>query len=257
MTKNADLVSIILPVQNAGEYLAQCLKSLLSQTHKNIEIIAIDDNSSDDSFEILKTFRKKYKRLRIFKNKKRYGLPICFNRALKHAQSAYVAFTDAKDVNTRTRIQKQIQFLKDNPKIVAVGAQCAFLQDPQQTSNITTSSFPQDHEAIAQSLLSGKAMQFETVMVNKYLFPKDVLRFIPNSYPLFYINAFMKLFEYGKFANLPHHLYQRRVIYPKISKKTKKIKHLTSLSKLLIQSFTAPSFKPSYKDFFFPILRQI
>lgn len=255
MMKNADLVSIILPVQNASEYLAQCLKSLLSQTHKNIEIIAIDDNSSDDSFEILKTFRKKDKRLRIFKNKKRYGLPICFNRALKHAQSTYVAFTDAKDVNIRTRIQKQIQFLKDNPKVVAVGTQCTFAQNPQQPSN--TSSFPQDHEAIARSLLSGKAMQFETVMVNKYLFPKDILRFIPNSYPLFYIDAFMKLFEYGKFANLPHHLYQRRVISRKISKKTKKIKHLTSLSKLLIQSFTAPAFKPSYKDFFFPILRQI
>lgn len=255
MRKNTDLVSIILPIQNASDYLSACLKSLLSQTHKNIEIVAIDDNSSDDSFKILKTFSKKDKRIRIFKNKKRYGLSICFNRALKHARSTYVAFADAKDISDKKRIQQQMQFLKDNPKVVAVGAQCSFVQNPKQIISIST--FPQDHEAIEQSLLSGKTMQFETVMVNKRLFPKDVLKFIPNSYPLFYINAFMKLFEYGKFANLPHHLYQRRIITHKTRRKTKRIKHLTSISKLLIQSFIAPAFKPSYKDFFLPILKQI
>lgn len=56
-----DLISIIVPVFNVGKYLDKCLKSLVEQTYKNIEIIVIDDCSKDDSLEIARRYEKKIK----------------------------------------------------------------------------------------------------------------------------------------------------------------------------------------------------
>lgn len=68
--QNLPLVSILLPVHNSGEFLESCLKSLLSQSYSQIEIIAIDDKSRDKSFDTLKKFKKIDKRIRIQKTKK-------------------------------------------------------------------------------------------------------------------------------------------------------------------------------------------
>ena len=89
MEDKKPLVSIILPVFNSEKFLHFCLKSLIRQSYKNIEIIAIDDNSKDNSFKILKSFRKQDKRLHVSKNIKKYGFPVCLNRALKKAKGQF------------------------------------------------------------------------------------------------------------------------------------------------------------------------
>ncbi len=70
-------VSIILPVYNAGKFLASCLQSLSEQTHPDIQIIAIDDKSTDNSWSILRKYSLKIKNLQIYKNTKHYGIRVC------------------------------------------------------------------------------------------------------------------------------------------------------------------------------------
>ncbi|MDP2637602.1 MAG: glycosyltransferase family 2 protein, partial [Candidatus Levybacteria bacterium] len=108
------LVSVLLPVHNSEKFLADCLKSLLSQSYRQIEIIAIDDKSSDNSLKILRSFSKKYKKLRVYKNIKRYGVVMTLNRLLKRAKGDYIAFMDASDISNRQRIKKQIEFIMGN-----------------------------------------------------------------------------------------------------------------------------------------------
>src|SRR3989344_9091430 len=87
------LVSILLPVHNSARHLADCLKSLVSQSYRQIEIIAIDDFSTDSSLKILKSVAKKYpstgsgrgKKVRVYKNIKRYGVVMTLNRLLKRS----------------------------------------------------------------------------------------------------------------------------------------------------------------------------
>lgn len=252
------LVSILLPVHNCASDLTDCLKSLMNQSYRQIEIIAIDDCSSDKSFKILKNFAKKYsrpgknKKLRIYKNIKRYGIVMTLNRLLKKAKGDYIAFMDSKDIAARLRIKKQIEFVLNNPGVVAVGTQCRFMNDKGKI--IGKSDFPKENQLIYQSPLHGISMQFETVLINKTLIPKDLLKFKTNSDHFIYSDVLMKLLPYGKFANLPQYFHYHRN-NPKAYFFDLRI-HLVSLIKLWIKSIANYDYQLSIRSFFTPLIKQ-
>lgn len=89
-------MSIIIPVYNAGKYLEQCLDSTINQTLKDIEIICVDDGSTDNSLDILKEYAKKDKRV-IVLTQKNAKQGAARNKALKIAKGQYIQFLDADD----------------------------------------------------------------------------------------------------------------------------------------------------------------
>lgn len=89
-------ISLIVPVYNVEEYLDDCLNSLINQTLKDIEIICIDDESTDNSLEVLKSFARKDKRVKVF-SCNHGGLGISRNRGIKKATGEYIAFIDSDD----------------------------------------------------------------------------------------------------------------------------------------------------------------
>ena len=89
-------ISIIIPVYNAGQYLSQCLDSLLKQTLREIEIICVNDGSSDNSFEILKHYKTKDERIIII-NQNNQGQGSARNRAIDISKGEYIAFVDPDD----------------------------------------------------------------------------------------------------------------------------------------------------------------
>ena len=90
-------VSVILPVYNVGPYLAEALSSLTNQTLRDIEIIAINDGSKDNSEEILKQYQAADPRVSYF-NQKNKGQSVARNLALEHATGEYIYFMDSDDV---------------------------------------------------------------------------------------------------------------------------------------------------------------
>lgn len=251
-TVEKPLISIILPVHNCGHYLADCLNSLVKQDYRQIEIIAIDDKSSDDSLKILKSFAKKYKKVRVYRNIKRYGIVMTLNRLLRRVKGDYVAFMSAKDIASRSKIKRQIEFLLKNQEIVAVGSQCRFINDKGKI--IGKSDFPKENQFIYQSPLHGISMQFETVLINTNLIPKDLLRFKNNSDHFVYSDVLMKLLPYGKFANIPQYSHYHRND-PKAYFGDLRI-HLLSLIKLWIKSIANYDYQLSAKSFFTPLIKQ-
>lgn len=245
-------VSVLLPVHNSEKFLTDCLKSLLAQSYHQIEIIAIDDKSSDNSLKILRSFSKKYKKLRVYKNIKRYGVVMTLNRLLKRAKGDYIAFMDASDISNRQRIKKQIEFIMGNPGVVAVGSQCRFISEKGKL--IGKSDFPNENQFIYQSPLHGISMQFETVLINTTIIPKDLLKFQTSSNHFIYSDVLMKLLPYGKFANLPQYLHYHRND-PKEYFFDLRI-HLISLIKLWIKSIANYDYQLSIKSFFTPLIKQ-
>ena len=97
MTIIVPKISVIIPVYNAEKYLERCLDSACKQTLQDIEIICVDDCSTDGSFEILKKYSKNYKNLIVIKLEKNQGESAARNAGLSAAKGEYLAFMDNDD----------------------------------------------------------------------------------------------------------------------------------------------------------------
>lgn len=240
-------ISVILAVRNSEKYLEKCLKSIASQSFGDFEVIAIDDLSKDSSYKILKDFSKKDKRFKVFRNKKHYGISVCFNRGVKRAKGRFVTFLNSKDVLSKNRFKAQVKFLLENPKVVAAGTQSAYILGNRKQAE---SNFPIDHDAICKDLLAGASMQFESALINRILLPKDLLKFKPASMPIILRELFLKLTKYGELANIP------QVLHKRIDQNTQStLRRIPSVLKLFIKTAALPEY-PSIRTLL-PDLRQV
>lgn len=253
--KNAKpLVSVLFPVHNSSRHLLEALKSLRKQTYRNIEILAIDDSSTDDSYKILRSVAKKDKRIKARRNVKRYGIGITLNRLLGKAKGEFIAFMDADDISAPQRIKKQLEFLLDNPQIAAVGSQCYFLG--RNDKRIGKSKFPIENSEIYSSPLHGVSMQFESVMINRAVLPKDAIKFNNKSNPFIYSDIFLKLLPFGKFANLPNFLHYHRNHPNEYFKDLRR--NPFSFIKLWVKSIALYNYgspRKNFRSFFAPIIK--
>lgn len=108
------LVSIILPVYNAENYLDFTIKSVISQTYQNWDLIIVDDGSSDNSLNISKNFAKKDERIRVIYDGVNKKLPYRLNQLIDLSNGEFIARMDADDIMHPNRLEKQIEFLKNN-----------------------------------------------------------------------------------------------------------------------------------------------
>lgn len=115
-------ISIVVPVYNVENYLVRCLNSLLNQTLKDIDIICVNDGSTDGSVEILKEFANKDSRIKII-NKENGGLSSARNEGMKYVTTDYVGFVDSDDwVEPDTYELALAAMEKNNVDIVCWGA---------------------------------------------------------------------------------------------------------------------------------------
>ena len=112
-------VSVLLPVRDAAAFLGDCLASLAAQTLRELEIVAVDDGSSDGSTEILASAARRDRRLRLIRQERR-GLVEALNRGLADCRAPYVARLDADDVAARRRLEMQAAALDADPAIGVV-----------------------------------------------------------------------------------------------------------------------------------------
>ena len=120
---SSPLLTVLMPVYNAEKFLAESINSILSQTYSDFELLILDDASTDNSLKIIRTHAKEDKRIKILVNKTNQGEAKCRNRLLKTSKTEFIAWMDADDISLEDRLQKQMDFLKQNPNIDAVGVQ--------------------------------------------------------------------------------------------------------------------------------------
>lgn len=117
-----ELVSIIIPIYNVEKYLEKCIKSIINQTYRNLEIILINDGSTDESAKICEEYKKLDNRIE-FINKKNGGAASAKNEGLKMAMGDYITFVDSDDFIETDMIEYMVNTIKKyNADII----QCSF-----------------------------------------------------------------------------------------------------------------------------------
>ena len=116
MKDNHGLVSAIMPVYNGDRYLSEAIESVLAQTEHNIEIIVIDDGSTDNTGKIAQSYKDNIS----YMYQSNSGAPSARNRGLEMARGEFIAFLDADDLWSKNKLELQLGYLSQDPSIEIV-----------------------------------------------------------------------------------------------------------------------------------------
>lgn len=117
------LVSVIMAAYNAEKTVQQAILSALGQTYRNLEILVVDDCSTDGTADIVKKLAGEDRRIRLFQNRKNRGVSHARKRALENAAGSWVAILDSDDVWMPEKLEKQIRFQKErNAALIFTGS---------------------------------------------------------------------------------------------------------------------------------------
>lgn len=123
------LVSVLMPCFNSELYLHQALDSICSQSLDNLEVVAVDDNSSDMTPSILRRYANTDSRIRVFTLPSTRGVTAALNAGRDFCRGKFIARMDSDDVAQHERLELQVGFLEQNPKFAGVGSWIQIISD--------------------------------------------------------------------------------------------------------------------------------
>ena len=129
MIEKNPLVSVIIPCYNAEKYVESSIRSIMSQTYRNLEIIITDDCSTDGTFEILQKLVKEDSRIKLYKNEINLKIVKTLNNMIEVSLGKYIARMDADDISLPKRIEKQVAFLEQNTDISFLGTNAVLIDE--------------------------------------------------------------------------------------------------------------------------------
>lgn len=106
------LISVLLPSYNHESFLSEAIESVLNQTFRDFEFIIIDDCSSDNSREIIKYYKERDERIKIYFHNENRGIARTQNELIDKAQGKFIAFLNSDDVWNKDKLEKQLKILE-------------------------------------------------------------------------------------------------------------------------------------------------
>lgn len=134
---SGDLVSVIMPVYNAAAWLPRAVDSVLKQSHHNLELVAVDDGSSDDSLAMLESFARDDARVRVHREPVNGGVANARNAGVAAAQGDYIAFLDADDWWHPAKLERQLASLRRSGALISYAEYWRVAEDGRVLSRVT------------------------------------------------------------------------------------------------------------------------
>lgn len=180
MPSNNELVSVVMSTYNGSLYVSQQIDSIINQTYSNLEIILADDASTDNTFQILKSYAAKDKRIIAYQRNANAGYNINFSEACTKASGEYIAISDQDDVWELDKIEKQVKKINEDAKNVLVHCISARFEEKSQPhlQSIKKMNFFRGNDIKSFYLANyvlGHAMMFRKTLLQAALpFPANV-----------------------------------------------------------------------------------
>lgn len=208
MVPSAPSLSVVMPVHNGADYILGAVASILQQSLRDLELLVIDDHSTDATAELVAKLEDP--RIRLVANPGPKGFSHSLNLGIERAKGTYIARMDADDEALPSRLRLQVDFLEQHPDVSFVGSRVA-LNDPEKGLRPDPSFRPTSPGHLRWALLFYCALAHPTVVGRRSVF--EMLggydaRFFPTEDYDLWVRALEKGF---RFANLPEVLLHYRV----------------------------------------------
>lgn len=200
-------VSVIMPVRNGARWLRESIESVIAQTFRHFELLAIDDGSTDETPQILAELAARDDRVVVMRQES-LGLVAALNRGLAEAQSALIARLDADDRAAPQRFERQVRHLQNHPEIGLLGSWA-------QKIDGHAKSIGQLRPETRPEALAGILMRTNPFVHSSVMFRTAIVRRLRGYRVAFQAaedyDLWLRIVEVAKVANLPEHLVQYRL----------------------------------------------
>lgn len=201
-------ISLIMPVYNAAKYVSEAIESILNQTYKDFELIIIDDCSTDNSMQIVSSYKDD--RIKIIHNERNAGIAQSRNNGLKVAKGEYIALMDDDDISLPQRFEKQMNFLDSNPDFDFVGGRYQIID---KKGEVTSESGKALHNPLYikasfffRNIISNGEMMFRRSIISQYN-----IRYADNQLGMEDFRFWIECSKIGKFYMLDQVFLQHRI----------------------------------------------
>lgn len=209
---NTPAISVIMPVYNAEKYLAEAIQSILNQTYSNLELIILNDKSTDSSKEIIQSFQLKDERIVFVDNDINKGPATLRNKGFDIAKGNFIALLDADDIAHPHRFEKQIAVLQNNENIGVCGSWFTSFGEKVSDKII---KHPENHEQIKVNFLINCTIGNSTAFFRKNIL--GTIRYDKNFVPVEDYKLWSELITRTQFYNIPESLVHYRIHNSNIS----------------------------------------
>lgn len=173
MSRNSNMptVSVIIPTYNRAHLIGGAIQSVLDQTYQDFEIIVVDDGSTDNTAEVVKSFNEQ--RIKCIRHDKNRGGSAARNTGIKAAKGEYIAFQDSDDEWFIEKLEKQMKIFETAPPEVGVVYTGFWKIENDKKIYIPSSWFTQKEGNIHKELLKGNFVTTQSVVIRKKCFEKS------------------------------------------------------------------------------------
>lgn len=206
MNKNVE-IAIIMPVYNAEKYLREAIESILRQTYRNFILYIINDGSSDNSEEIILSFKDQ--RIKYIKNSCNLGIVKTLNKGLDLADTKYIARMDADDICDKRRLEIQYNELENDSDLFLLGTAASLInEDGIIVGKIIP---PQDDRVIRTSLLFSNVFIHSSIMIRNSILKENNWNYDINHKAVEDYGLWTKIADKYKVKILPLQLMKYRI----------------------------------------------
>lgn len=202
------LVSVIMPAYNAGKYIGEAIESIIEQTYRQIELIIVEDCSTDDTLKQIEKYKDE--RITVVPNCENRGVSCSTNRGMALAKGKYIALLDDDDVAALNRIEKQVAYLEQHEEIDILGGWTETIDG--EGNHIGYYAQPRTNPRYIKALLLFGWWGFGngTTMIRKRFLERSGLQYEDNCHGIQDLRFFMKASKIGTISAIPDLLLYKR-----------------------------------------------
>lgn len=225
------LVTVQICTYNRAELLPKAIDSILSQNYENIEIIILDDASTDKTAELMENYVSKNSKIKYYRNDKNLGITSSRNKILTLSGGRYLAVLDSDDYWTNpNKIGEQVKFLEENPEYALIGTFCELVD---AKGKIIKKIAPETSDvAIRKKILSQNQFMHSSVVYRKHAIKEYI-----DVYKTGQLEDYATWLEIGKnykFANLP--ILTTHILYHQGNISKKRVhENITEITKIITE----------------------
>jgi len=164
-------ISIIMPAYNVARHILKTIDSVIQQTHENWELLIVDDCSTDNTVDIIKNYKKKDPRIKLFQLEQNSGAAVARNRAIEEATGDYLAFLDSDDVWALEKLEKQLTFMTENDYLFTSTNYVEMSDATGETLNVVKSYKELDYWGVLKHCPGNSTVMYNANELGKFYIP--------------------------------------------------------------------------------------